>query len=339
MNTRACAIALLLVASPLVTCVAQDQDVETGAQDESAEPLPKLPADKLPPATRPKPDPEKVQFIREPVHVEVRETRVGSDGKSSTPEVRVVENYMKEYFRRAGHPVVESSQDAEYRIRATVESQYNRAIRFRDQVIAHRVRGTAEIVVEDSEQKELERFAVPETYQEAALEEDRAFLTLQRYIAHLLWSHVFQRGSTFADPAIRDLLSTLTIQNQGDSQPPTTEEIVEKLADRGLEAVPYLLEALSDTNTVQIPSHYPGLEETGPDALKVFHIADKALEEIFQKVSRLPLEAPPRVRFLVTKAWEAEWRRFCKSYRESPASRGERNESERDGDTPGATSR
>ena len=82
--------------------------------------------------------------------------------------------------------------------------------------------------------------------------------------------------------------------------------------------MPYMLEALSDTRSVLMRSNYPGLNEKNRSALKVFHIADKVLEEIFQKVSRMGLETTAKGRFRVMKGWEHEWRRFCPPFRDSP---------------------
>jgi hypothetical protein len=43
-------------------------------------------------------------------------------------------------------------------------------------------------------------------------------------------------------------------------------------------------------------------------------MADKVLEEIFQKVSRMSLETDARTRLVIVKGWENEWARFCPSF-------------------------
>jgi hypothetical protein len=65
-----------------------------------------------------------------------------------------------------------------------------------------------------------------------------------------------------------------------------------------------------------VKAAYPGLKV--PTDLKIYHLADKTLEEIFQKVSRMELKTPPQLRFYIIAGWENEWRRFCKPFRESP---------------------
>ena len=48
------------------------------------------------------------------------------------------------------------------------------------------------------------------------------------------------------------------------------------------------------------------------------------IEEIFQKVSRMSLDIGAstsddmKLRRVILRGWEAEWRRFCKTYRDSP---------------------
>ena len=98
----------------------------------------------------------------------------------------------------------------------------------------------------------------------------------------------------------------------------TTEGVIARLADRGLAVVPYMLEALSDTRPVVMPSSYPGLSEENRSELTVSHIADKVLEEIFQKISRMSLATTEKERFRIMSGWEQEWRRFCPPFRDSP---------------------
>ena len=70
---------------------------------------------------------------------------------------------------------------------------------------------------------------------------------------------------------------------------------------------------------VKVNAHYPGLTASNTEKLRIYHLADKALEDIFQKVSRLNLDMPARARSLVIRGWEAEWARFCPSFREALA--------------------
>ena len=121
-----------------------------------------------------------------------------------------------------------------------------------------------------------------------------------------------------------DFVENGTASSKNDSAL-TTEDVIARLVARGLSIVPYMLEALADTRSVVMRSSYPGLNEKNRSELKVFHIADKVLEEIFQKVSRMGLATTAKGRFRIMKGWEHEWRRFCPPLRNSPfaASRGE----------------
>ncbi len=149
-------------------------------------------------------------------------------------------------------------------------------------------------------------------------EEKNAVLDLRRQMAKALWGNLFQRGKPFADPEIPLLLSSLAADDSTSENPTSTDEVVRKLVAGRFKAVPYLLEALSDERPVLVAASYPGLTPADAQKLRVYHLADKALEEIFQKVSRMDLSTPPKHRFVIIRGWENEWRRFCKPYRESP---------------------
>ncbi|MBI4582567.1 MAG: hypothetical protein HY717_00845 [Planctomycetes bacterium] len=149
-------------------------------------------------------------------------------------------------------------------------------------------------------------------------EEKNAVLDLRRQMAKSLWDNLFQRGKPFADPEIPLLLSSLSADDAASENPTSSEEVVKKLVACRFKAVPYLLDALTDMRPVLVAASYPGLTPGDAQKLRIYHIADKALEEIFQKVSRMSLDTPARHRFIIIRGWENEWRRFCKPYRESP---------------------
>ena len=128
----------------------------------------------------------------------------------------------------------------------------------------------------------------------------------------------------------RAVRAVIVIRTRRGDAPLTTEQVVSRLADIGFPAVPYLLDAMTDERVVRLDSDYPGLKGRNLEDLRVYHIADKALEEIFQKVSRMGLDVTAddvehhRLRRVILLGWENEWRRFAKAFRESPQATGAR---------------
>lgn len=315
-----------------------------GAEDkeEKKPPLPEIPADKLPGQTRSRPDPAR-QYLKEPVQVRVDEVAVGEDGAEKPPAVRVVENYIQEYLRRAGHPIAARPDDADFRVEGTFRGQFHSRIEVLDRVIGYRCRGSAEIRIRDRAGKEIEKFEVPELIEESAWSVDAAILQLERHMAKILWEHIRYRGKALSNQKVVALLAALTAEGvveadldpEGDAggsgtEPLTTEQVVSRLADIGFPAVPYLLDAMTDERVVRLDSSYPGLKGRNLEDLRVYHIADKALEEIFQKVSRMGLDLTAddpdhhRLRRVILLGWENEWRKFAKAFRESPRAPGAR---------------
>jgi hypothetical protein len=291
-----------------------------------------LPADKLPALTRAKPDPTREQLTREQVSVEFDETVEAKGNPRRAADVRVAENYVKAYLLRAGFPIVESDAGPSLSITGTVRAAFRDEILSLGRVVGWRYRASASIAVFDREGKELAKIDLPEFFQENARSEFSAALQVRRYLAKLLWDELLSKRDILGRPEVLGVLDGLCMEagttEFGDSPaseaPETVEEVVKVVADSGLKAVPYLLEALSDERTVRLPTKIASLQSRDPDRVKVFHVADKILEEIFQKVSRLPLECTREERFAVTAGWEGEWARFCPPYRAWRAAEAER---------------
>jgi hypothetical protein len=279
-------------------------------------PIPEIPKDRLPPRTRAKPDPATAQLVREAVYVKVSETAETKDGTRFQPEVPVVQNYLAEYFRRAGHPVVDRPEDAVYRIEGSVETTFDKELTLRNETIAWKYVGDARIVVLGKDGATLEKVEVPEEYRLNVKSEKSAVWDLRRYLAYLVYQRLFTEGKVFTNADVVRLINSLAADPFESAEETKANDVIQKLADLGLPAVPYLLDALTDTRTVLASAEYPRLEN--PSDLKVYHIADKALEEIFQKVSRMEIDTPDHWRFVIIRGWEREWARFCKPFRDSP---------------------
>lgn len=327
-----CCLALIWLLAGVGLAQLQDKDSpgEPPKEKEPPDPkrpkIPEIPRDRLPPQTRPRPDPKTAQYLREPVYVRVQEAFWTEAGEECVPDSPVSQHYLEEYFRRAGHPVVETPKDAAYRIEGNAAVVYLETLTFKETVIGCKVEGSSAVRVLDRNGQEVEKFQVdpfPRTIASTEGERGRekmekeASRDVLRMVAKLQYDNLFTRGKVFADTEVVSLIEALASPPPAAGAPITGEKVVNRLADMGFRAVPYLLEALSDTRTVLVDSAYPGLKN--PDDLKVFHLADKALEEVFQKVSRLNLRSRDEHRFIIIQGWSNEWRRFCRPYRTSPA--------------------
>ena len=235
------------------------------------------------------------------------------------PKHSIMELYLAEYFRRAGYAVVDSPGKAAYRIVGKTEVVFVKPLTFKGTVIGWKYTGSSEVRVEDRDGKQLETFEIPDLPRVNASSEESAVLDWRRVVAKEQYDNLFTRGKVFTDKEVVALIKSLAIDPLVAESPLSGDEVVVRLADMGLRAVPYLLEALTDTRIVLADASYPGLQN--PEDLKIYHIADKVLEEIFQKVSRLDLRTADRHRFIIIQGWTNEWCRFCSPLRDSPSRR------------------
>ncbi len=279
--------------------------------------VPEIPQDQLPPRTRSAPDPAEQQYRRqETVSVRVAERVHPSDGKDYVPEVKVVENYLSEYFRRAGYAVLPTSEEVTYRIEGDVVADFADFLTFREQIIAWKYHCSVDVRVLDQKRQEVETIVIEDLDHVNARDEETCVLDLRRYVAKLLHDRLFLKGEVFTNAEITALFDALVVDPLETEDPRSGEAVIHRLVDIGFPAVPYLLEALTDDRVVFAWTPYPGLEN--PDELKVYHVADKALEEVFQKVSRMHLKAKSHERYVMILGWQNEWRRFCPTFRDSP---------------------
>ncbi len=281
--------------------------------------IPKLPPNKLPPRTRPAPDPGKSQFRKSTVFVDISEEATPSDGRTYRPVVPVVRNYLAEYFRRSGYTVTDKSAEADFVVEGTFATQFEKELTFKERIIGWKFRAEAYLHVVDKDGRELETHDVPEVSRINVKNEKSGVWDIRRFVAHRFFEGLFKKGKVFANRRVVDLIAALTVDPFEAADPLSGDEVVTRLADIGLPAVPYLIDALTDTRAVMVDAQYPGLEILSD--LKVYHLADKVLEEIFQKVSRMGLQTPAEHRFLIIRGWENEWRRYCQAFRESPEAR------------------
>lgn len=304
--------------------------------DESAAPtLPPIPPDQLPPLTGIPPDPATEQFSRGSVHIRIGEVVEPREGDPYTPRTPLLQIHLEEYFRRAGYRVVEGPSGADHRLEGEFHAGFSDLLTFMGRIIAMNYDGRVSLKIRDAAGNLIDEMDVTGRVEDVTLsskfgeggeewrEERHAVTDLERKVAKLVWERLFYGLSVFTDGEIPGLIDSLAIPAPPDRAVDATE-VVRKLAARRLAAVPYLIEALSDERPVVAAAEYPGLTELNHNRLRVYHLADRALEEIFQKVSRMNLDTPRRHRFVIIRGWEGEWKRFCPSYRHSrPGSRSE----------------
>jgi hypothetical protein len=310
-------------ATPQPATSAAPKAVEEKKAEGAAAALAPLPPEKLPPRTRPAPDPEKEQFQLEKVNVKIAERIQPKEKPAYEPKVRIIEQYLSEYFRRAGYQVVEPPA-ARYRIEGSFEAGFVDAFTLQGQTIAHRYKGNLRLEVKEGDSSTpLETVEIPEflkdgPQKEGVPEEEIAVRDMRRHLARVVWERLHSDGKVFADREIPALISSLAADDSELEPPVEADEVVKKLVEMRFHAVPYLLEALGDEREVRVNAHYPGHTSAASRKLRIYHLADKALEEIFQKVSRMDLETVPEMRSKIVRGWENEWMRFCPPFRDSP---------------------
>ena len=325
---RRAALCVLLPALAFAGCaVARAGSGESEKTPVATEdPLARLPAAQLPPRTRRPPDPARDQYSLEPVYIDIDEQVYPEEGPPYTPDRLVLEQYLAEYLRRAGYPVVATPEEAVYRVEGNLEADHVSTVTVLERTVGWKYRASSVVQVLNRGGKELERYEIPKMLQDNVKSEKSAVFQLRRYMAKLQWDKISSASGVFGNPRVRVLISSLA-SDPPQEAPLTAEDVIEELVDSGFSSVAPLLDALLDTRLVKLPSSYPGLKSGESQDLRVYHVVDKALEEIFQKVSRMRLEITPdapahqRLRRRILAGWENEWRRFCTPLADSPNTR------------------
>ncbi|MGH7378211.1 MAG: hypothetical protein ACRD2T_10365, partial [Thermoanaerobaculia bacterium] len=186
--------------------------------------IPELPRDKLPPRTAAPPDPAKEQYRRDKLYLRTVERVEPKEKPAYTLELRVLENYLAEYFRRAGFEVAPEPQGVKYRIEGTFEARFDHPITFQGQTLFHTYKGTARVSVlpplapgeasGSGPVEPLEVVEVPDFLTDGAVdpgvpEEQVAVLEMRRRMAKIIWERLFHVGKVFADPETPLLLASL----------------------------------------------------------------------------------------------------------------------------------
>src|SRR5207249_594451 len=152
--------------------------------------------------------------------------------------------------------VVKDAGAARYRLRGTYDAKFSRVIELQGTPIAHKYVGRVRLGIEEAGKPgEVDAVEVPEFFADGVLEqgvpEDQvAVYEMRRRLAKIVWDRLRTSGKVFSDPDIPALLSSLSSDEQEREAPTRAEDIVKKLSARRFSAVPYLLDALTDTRQV-----------------------------------------------------------------------------------------
>ena len=254
----------------------QDEKPAEGGVKKKKPPIPELAADQLPKQTRARPDPAKSQVELDAIHVTIVEMPQTMPGKRNTPQTSVVKNNHREYLPRPRYRIVENPAKARYRVSGKISTIFDTELILRNKIIAWKYAGTISAKLQDANGKVLQEMDIPEVFRLNVKSEKSAIWDLRRFLAHLIYSELCLKGDELTNGKIVSLIESLAVDSFDQVEDIEASAVVEKLADHGLQAVPYLLQALTDTRTVMVKAVYPGLKV--PTDLKIYHLADKVLE-------------------------------------------------------------
>ena len=147
-----------------------------------------------------------------------------------------------------------------------------------------------------------EKYSFPEPLLDGRIEAKLAKRDIRRKAATIMAKNL-TGGELLGNPEIPPLLDAL----QDPYEPRSFNEIEAEIVLHGLAAVPFLLEALTDTRAVRPQGAYPGLEDFNRGELKVYHIADHALSVILRRDAALDLLSTNSRRLNVITGWTWAW--------------------------------
>lgn len=260
-------------------------------------------------------------------YVSIEETLEGQATDPNIAELLVVRRLIQHGFQQAS-----SEADARFVITGKVTCTYLQETRFEFEgqgvTLEHQFEGQLDCKLVDkktpapsgSEDRfRTERFSFPEPLVNGRNRIEDAERDIRRRVATILSSNI-AGGEILGRPEIKGLIDALGDQYETR----TFNQILEKLVEHRVDAIPYLLETLSDERPVRLSGEYPGLEDWNKDSLRYYHIADKGLEEIFQQFSGMNLEAGEDELIAIQLAWTWAWedlQRIPEEFRTKPNAR------------------
>ncbi len=237
-------------------------------------------------------------FLREPIAFEAA---VEGEGD------RVVEE-LKKFARLFGFPPVGVDEAPAYTVRGRIALVEIEPAMFEDQVLEYKFQ--ADVAFELAPAgggAAVEAFELPE-YVVGAASKDRALRNAVRAVATKLAQFIFYDGRTLGDPVLRDLCADLLIERSDDLQ---YNEVVEKLVAAGYRAVPFLIWNMNDSRKVALTGDLPLLREEDADKVRVYLVANYALERIFGGSTGLTVASSREEVREAMDEWQRRWRERC----------------------------
>lgn len=241
------------------------------------------------------------RYAREPLYFQV-----DAEGPAQTVLERLVT--MSRLF---GYPPVEERAQAVYVIAGTLEVSARESVVLMEEEVEHQYAVNATLRLEDASGALREEFKLEE-YVLGAADRDRALETAVRAGSQKLGQFVFYDGEVLGDAEVRALCADLLVEP---SEPgPLYNDTIEKLVALGYRAVPYLIWKLNDSRTVALPGDLPGLTETDASGVRIYHVANYALERILARRTALAIDSDRAYVRRLRQAWQLEWQGRCAGY-------------------------
>lgn len=224
----------------------------------------------------------------------------------------ILDNVMK-YAKLFGFAPVMQPDRAAYAVSGTLECRALEPVKLDDAIVQYKWTLSADLKVSDTATGALlEQVTVP-SQEKGAADKDRAYYYASKACASKAAQFLFFDGQALGRPGIRNLLADLLIES---TEGRLFNDIMESLVDAGREAVPFLIWKLNDRRRVALPGDLPGLTDELAGHVKVYHVANRALERILNRETGLHVTRDTDRAFVnkVQLGWFMHWRKMCGAY-------------------------
>ena len=209
-----------------------------------------------------------------------------------------------------GFERTEDRAKARYILEGTTTGRFFKDVVFeyagQKQLLEKQYKGEFECVVTDTSRpaddpKRVEKIAIP-TVKNGRTDDRLARRDLCRLLA-TDGARALISGSLLGNGRVTKLIFEL----EDAKSTRTFNEVVADLAAIGQPAIPYLIDTLSNEESVVLKGRYPGFVDAEENPLLCYHIADMALGDIFQAFSGLDIASDEDELLRVKTAWIWAW--------------------------------
>jgi hypothetical protein len=211
---------------------------------------------------------------------------------------------LTKFGRLFGFAPVAKDENPAYVLRGELALVEIDPVTFEDQTVQYRLRLDAKLeLARGATGPALEPFELPE-YVTGAADKERARRDAVRDCATKLAQFIYYDGATLGDAEIRALCGDLLIES---TEGRMYNDVIERLVAAGDRAVPFLIWNLNDSRKVALQGDLPRLYEKDADKVRVYHVANYALERIFGRVTTLTVDSSRQYRREVMEGWQLKW--------------------------------